>query len=83
MYLTGGTIANTKTYLKRCLVLDEDVMTFRKMSPMKFSRDAHGVTSWKDRYVICVGSWHNTPTGSGSGGSQTSCEIYDVQTNTW
>lgn len=50
-------------------------MTFIDKAPMKFERDAHGITSWNDRYIICVGSWHGP-------GSRT-CEMYDTQTNEW
>lgn len=45
-------------------------MVYVDIKPMKYERDAHGVCSWKNRYMICVGSWHGV-------GSRT-CEIYDV-----
>lgn len=43
---------------------------------MIFERDAHGIISWKNQYIIVVGSWHvdkNTKT----------CEIYDIRNNKW
>lgn len=75
IYSTGGAVANTKTYLRQCQVLDEDTMSFVDLAPMKYQRDAHGICSWLDRYLICVGSWHGNGTRS--------CEIYDTQLNTW
>lgn len=42
---------------------------------MHYQRDAHGVTSWRERFMICVGSWHGP-------GART-CEMFDTQTNTW
>ena len=43
---------------------------------MNHARDAHGMISWKDRYLIVVGSWHGTD-------SARTCEIYDVTTDKW
>ena len=60
IFSTGGAIANTKTYLKSNLVLDEELMSYQKLADMKYERDAHGICSWQDRYIICVGSWHGT-----------------------
>ena len=48
---------------------------FEVIAPMKYERDAHGICSWRDRYIICVGSWHGPGTRT--------CEIYDVESNTW
>lgn len=70
IYSTGGAIANSKVYLKVCQVLDEETMTFTNLAPMKYERDAHGICSWRDRYIICVGSWHGPGTRT--------CEMYDV-----
>ena len=70
VYTSGGAIANTKTYMRTCQVLDEDSMTFVDLAPMHYQRDAHGVTSWRERYMICVGSWHGPGTRS--------CEMYDT-----
>ena len=58
IYVIGGTIANTRTYLKQTSRLNEDTMCFERMADMHYERDAHGVTSWKNRYIIAVGSWH-------------------------
>ena len=51
-------------------------MCFEKLADMNYQRDAHGVTKWRNRYIIVVGSWH------GSDSTKT-CEIYDTQTNKW
>ncbi len=69
IYCTGGALANSKTYLNKCSVLDEQRMVFTEIAPMKYERDAHGICAYNDRYIICVGSWHGP-------GSRT-CEIYD------
>lgn len=50
-------------------------MVFRDITPMQYERDAHGICSYQDRYIICVGSWHGA-------GSRT-CEIYDCQSGFW
>ena len=42
---------------------------------MLYERDAHGICTWRDRYIICVGSWHGP-------GART-CEMYDVEKNEW
>ena len=34
IYVVGGTIANTRTYLKQTLRLNEDTMSFEKMADM-------------------------------------------------
>lgn len=34
IYMTGGAVANTKTYLKQTSVLDETTMTFNKLADM-------------------------------------------------
>lgn len=46
------------------------------MADMNYERDAHGITSWLNRYIIVVGSWHGTD-------SSRTCEFYDVVTNCW
>jgi len=43
---------------------------------MHYQRDAHGITSWRNRYIIVVGSWHGDE-------SAKTCEIYDVETDKW
>jgi hypothetical protein len=74
--MTGGAVANTKTYLKQTSVLDETTMTFKKLADMHHQRDAHGITSWLNRYIIVVGSWHGNE-------STRTCEMYDVTTDCW
>ena len=43
---------------------------------MNNARDAHGMTSFRGKYLIVVGSWHIPE-------SQKSCEIYDIKKNRW
>ena len=75
--MCGGAIAGTKTYLKTLTVLDEFKWQFVSgLSNMNHARDAHGITSWKNRYIIVVGSWHVES-------SRKTCEIYDIKSNTW
>jgi len=69
--MTGGAIANTKAYLKKTCVLNEETMEFEELANMNYQRDAHGITSWKNRYIIVVGSWHGAE-------SAKTCEKYDV-----
>ena len=74
--MTGGAVALTKTYLKRTAVLDEHLWKFNELQDMNHARDAHGIVSWRDRYIIVVGSWHVDT-------SQNTCEMYDTRTNIW
>ena len=76
IYVIGGTISNSRTYLKQTMRLNEETMCFEKLADMHCERDAHGIVSWKNRYIIAVGSWHGD-------NSTKSCEMYDVQTNKW
>ena len=76
VYMTGGAIANTKTYLKRTCVLDESTWCFTQLQDMHYQRDAHGVTKYANRYIIAVGSWHGTE-------STKTCEIYDTTQDQW
>ena len=75
IYTTGGAIANTKTYLRMCAYLDEERMRLVDLAPMQYARDAHGICSYRERFIICVGSWHGTGTKT--------CEMYDVERNRW
>lgn len=43
---------------------------------MLHARDAHGLISWRDRYLIVVGSWHVES-------SSRTCEIYDIEADRW
>jgi hypothetical protein len=73
--MTGGAIAGSKTYLKTLTYIDELDWTFKGgLSNMKYARDAHGIISWKDKYIIVVGSWHVET-------SSRTCEIYDIRNN--
>jgi hypothetical protein len=75
--MTGGAIAGTKTYLKTTTVLDETEWKFMGgCANMNHARDAHGMISWKERYLIVVGSWHVDT-------STRTCEIYDIKKNKW
>lgn len=75
--MTGGAIAGTKIYLKTTTVLDEGQWKFMGgLKDMNHARDAHGMTSWKNRFLIVVGSWHVDT-------STRTCEIYDIKRNEW
>ena len=74
--MTGGAIANSKTYLKQTCILNENTWCFDNLSDMHFERDAHGCAKWLNRYIIVVGSWHGTE-------STNTCESYDVIKNEW
>lgn len=74
--MTGGAVAGTKNYLKCAWMLDETCWTFKPLPNMHHSRDAHGIISWKDRFIIVVGSWHVES-------SEKTCEIFDIRTNQW
>ena len=74
--MTGGAIANSKTYLKQTSQLNERTWSFEKLSEMHYERDAHGCTKWLNRYIIVVGSWHGAE-------STNTCERFDVLTNKW
>ena len=69
--MTGGAVANTKTYLKRTSVLNQSSWCFINLQDMHYQRDAHGVTKYLNRYIIAVGSWHGVE-------STTTCEMYDT-----
>lgn len=56
--------------------LNEETMTFEKLADTNYERDAHGLTTQKNRYIIAFGSWHKE-------NSTKTCEMYDVQTNKW
>jgi hypothetical protein len=59
IYMTGGAIAGTKTYLKTLTYLDESTWRFMGgLADMHHARDAHGMISWRNRFIIVVGSWH-------------------------
>ena len=75
--MTGGAVANQSLYLKTLTVLDETTWKFKSgLANMKHARDAHGMVTWRDRYIIVVGSWHVDK-------STTTCELYDTKTNIW
>mmetsp|Transcript_12665 Transcript_12665/g.9190 ORF Transcript_12665/g.9190 Transcript_12665/m.9190 type:complete len:178 (-) Transcript_12665:601-1134(-) len=80
VYITGGSLANTKTYLKQTYAIDEVNWELKQLADMNYQRDAHGVIEWRkaggEIFILAIGSWHvdrNTKT----------CEIYDIQRNTW
>lgn len=75
--MSGGAIAGTKTYLKTLTYIDEIEWKFKGgLADMHHARDAHGMVSWKERYIIVVGSWHVET-------SVRTCEIYDIKNNQW
>lgn len=76
IFITGGSIANTKTYLKSVYKVDEATWKLEPLADMSHPRDAHGIISWRNQYVIVVGSWHVES-------STKTCEMYDCLTNKW
>ena len=76
IYVSGGSIANSKTYLKSLYKLDETRWTLEPLADMNHQRDAHGIVVWKKRFLIVVGSWHVDT-------STKTCEMYDTEKNTW
>lgn len=76
VYITGGSIANTKTYLKSVYKVDEGSWKLEPLADMQYARDAHGIISWRNQYIIVVGSWHVEQ-------STKTCEMYDCLTNKW
>lgn len=77
IYMTGGAVAGTKTYLRTTTYLDETSWNFMGgLADMNHPRDAHGMISWRNRYLIVVGSWHVET-------STRTCEIFDTVTNKW
>lgn len=47
--MTGGAIANTKSYLKTTTYLDERTWKFAAgLADMHYARDAHGMIAWKN-----------------------------------
>ena len=43
---------------------------------MSHKRDAHGIISWRNQFIIVVGSWHIES-------STKTCEMYNINTNKW
>ena len=83
IYLTGGSKANTKDYLKSTYVLNENATPkweFFPLENMHYARDAHGIISWRSKYIIVVGSWHSI---SEEACSKKKCEIYSIEKDTW
>jgi len=46
-------------------------MEFIDLAPMRYQKHAHGLCVWRNRFIICVGSWH--------GPGLRTCEMYDTQ----
>jgi hypothetical protein len=74
--VTGGSIANSKTYLKSTYKLNETSWMFDPLSDMIFPRDAHGIIAWREAFIIVVGSWHVE-------GSTKKVEMLDIALNKW
>lgn len=74
--MTGGSIASSDKCLNKLMCLDERTWEFKGLADMKHARDAHGIISWRNRYIIVLGSWHVAS-------SVKTCEVYDIQTNKW
>lgn len=76
IYITGGSLANSKTYLNTTYRINENYWRLEGMANMHHKRDAHGIISWRNQHIIVVGSWHIE-------GSTKTCEIYNINTNKW
>lgn len=76
VFITGGSIANTKTYLKSVYKIDEVTWKLVQLPDMQYARDAHGIISWRNQYIIVVGSWHVEQ-------STKTCEMFDTLSNKW
>lgn len=76
IYITGGSIANTKTYLRSVYKVDEATWKLVPQADMNYARDAHGVIAWRNQYIVVVGSWHVEQ-------STKTCELYDTINNKW
>lgn len=76
IFITGGSIANSKNYLKTVYKLNEMTWKLEQLEDMHHKRDAHGIIGWKNSKLIVVGSWHVDS-------STKTCEIYDIETNKW
>jgi len=48
IFITGGSIANSKTYLNTTYRLNEVTWMLEELTPMKHKRDAHGIISWRN-----------------------------------
>jgi hypothetical protein len=71
IFVTGGSIANTKTYLKSVYKIDEGTWKMAPLADMQYARDAHGIISFRNQYIVVVGSWHVEQ-------STKTCEIFDT-----
>ena len=76
IYITGGSIASSKTYLKSMYRLNEMNWKLEPLQDMKHKRDAHGVIAWKNKKIIVVGSWHVDS-------STRTCEMFDIDSGKW
>lgn len=76
IFITGGSIANTKNYLKTVYKLNEFTWKLEPLADMHHKRDAHGIIGWKNTKLIVVGSWHVDS-------STKTCEIFDIESNKW
>lgn len=76
IYITGGSLANTKTYLNTAYVLNENTWMLDSLAPMQYQRDAHGIIEWKRQFMIVIGSWHVEANSK-------TCEMYDIKKNEW
>lgn len=48
IFVTGGSIANTKTYLKSTYKIEEANWRMQALADMAFARDAHGVIAYRN-----------------------------------
>lgn len=62
--------------MKSVYKIDETTWKLEPLADMEHPRDAHGIISWRNQYIIVVGSWHVES-------STKTCEMYDCLTNKW
>lgn len=48
IYITGGSIANSKTYLGSTYRVNENSWKLEQLQDMNHKRDAHGIISWRN-----------------------------------
>ena len=62
--------------MKSVYRVDETTWKLEPLADMTSPRDAHGIISWRNQYIIVVGSWHVEA-------STKTCEMYDCLANKW
>ncbi|TNV78595.1 hypothetical protein FGO68_gene3714 [Halteria grandinella] len=76
IYLTATKIVNGLPNHKLFFRLNEKNWSLEQLKDMSFGRVGHGMISWRDRYIIVVGSQFNDE-------SSRTCEMYDIFKGEW